>query len=215
LILLKQYKESLNLVVYPSKTKPKEFIVETFNNWYKKGKVKNFNKYINLDNSFSVTPANNLAVNKLTFGHAEDQDLLSQNFKKQTNRPYAQSFYVDTQNFFSQGEFKVEPTDAASPLRYVAGTGLSGSAAPPVTYYPIYYQRTSTYNPYNVCNETTRLGYITRNDVYFDENDVIYINTSGTPLTGFNFVSNAFIGDIYLHQCINWTSVVICRTLFR
>ena len=194
---IKAIQRKFNLVVYPSKTKPKEFIVETFNNWYKKGKVKNFNKYINLDNSFSVTPANNLAVNKLTFGHAEDQDLLSQNFKKQTNRPYGQSFYVDTQNFFSQGEFKVEPTDAASPLRYVAGTGLSGSAAPPVTYYPIYYQRTSTYNPYNVCNETTRLGYITRNDVYFDENDVIYINTSGTPLTGFNFVSNAFIGDIY------------------
>jgi len=194
---IKAVQKKFNLIIYPSKTKPKEFIVETFNSWYKKGKVKNFNKYINLDNTFTVTPANNLAVNKLTFGHTEDQDLLSQNFKKENNRPYGESFYVDTQNFFSQGEFKVEPTDAASPLRYVAGTGLSGSASAPVSYYPVYYQRTTSYNPYDVCYSSTRLAYITRNDTYFDEGDVLYTNTLGTPLTGFNFVGNAFVGDIY------------------
>lgn len=194
---IKAVQRYFNLVIYPSKTKPKEFIVETFNNWYKQGEVKDFNKFINLDEKFEVIPANNLAVNKLTFGHTEDNDLLAQNFKKETNRPYGESFFVDTQNFFSQGEFKVEPTTAASPLRYVQGTGLSGSAAPAVTYYPITYQRTSSTYLYDVCSTTPRVGYITRNSSTFDEGDVIYTNTLGTPLTGYRFVANYSVGDIY------------------
>jgi hypothetical protein len=193
---IKAVQKKFNLVMYPSKTKPKEFVVETFNRWYRQGKVKNFNNFINLDEKFEVIPANNLAVNKLIFGHTEDQDLLAQNFKKQNNRPYGQSFFVDTQNFFSQGEFKVEPTDAASPLRYVAGTGLSGSATPPAVYYPVSYGRTNAPNPYDACYSTIRTGYITRNSSNIDEGDVLYINTSGTPLTGFTYVSGDF-GDIY------------------
>lgn len=194
---IKTIQKKFNLIIYPSKTKPKEFIVETFNNWYKQGEVKNFDNFINLDDKFEVIPANNLAVNKLTFGHSADEDLLSQDFKKQNNRAYGESFYVDTQNFFSQGEFKVEPADAASPLRYVQGTGLSGSAAPPQTYYPITYQRTTSIYEYDVCYTTPRVGYITRNSTTFDEGDVIYTNTLGTPLTGYRYVANYSVGDIY------------------
>jgi hypothetical protein len=194
---IKAVQRYFNLVIYPSKTKPKEFIVETFNNWYKQGEVKDFNKYINLDEKFEVIPANNLAVNKLTFGHVEDADLLAQNFKKETNRPYGESFFIDTQNFFSQGEFKVEPTTAASPLRYVQGTGLSGSATPPALYYPISYSRTNSSNPFDACQTFVRTGYITRNSTNIDQGDVIYINTSGTPLTGYTYVSNPDFGDIY------------------
>jgi hypothetical protein len=157
---IKAVQQMFNLVIYPSKTKPKEFIVETFNNWYKQGEVKNFDKFINLDEKFEVIPANNLAVNKLTFGHSADQDLLSQNFKKETNRPYGESFFIDTQNFFSQGEFKVEPAVAASPLRYIQGTGLSGSI-PQVTYYPVIYSRTNSSNPFDACQTFVRTGYIT------------------------------------------------------
>ena len=194
---IKAVQQYFNLVIYPSKTKPKEFIVETFNSWYKQGEVKDFNNFINLDDKFEVIPANNLAVNKLTFGHSEDNDLLAQNFKKETNRPYGESFFIDTQNFFSQGEFKVEPTTAASPLRYVQGTGLSGSATPPVTYYPIFYQRTTSYNPFDVCYSSVRVGYITRNDTNFDVGDVIYTNTSGLPLIGYEYVGDPDFGAIY------------------
>ena len=193
---IKAVQQKFNLIIYPSKTKPKEFIVETFNNWYKQGQVWNFNKFINLDDKFEVIPANNLAVNKLTFGHAEDADLLSQNFKKETNRPYGESFFVDTQNFFSQGEFKVEPTDAASPLRYVQGTGLSGSAAPPQTYYSIFYTRTTSLNGYEACQIGYRVGYITANRAYVELGDILYIDKSGTPLTGFRYVADDF-GEIY------------------
>ena len=194
---IKAVQRYFNLVIYPSKTKPKEFIVETFNNWYKQGEVKDFNKYINLDEKFEVIPANNLAVNKLTFGHTEDSDLLAQNFKKETNRPYGESFFVDTQNFFSQGEFKVEPTTAASPLRYVQGTGLSGSATPPVTYYEVLYSRTNSFYPWDACQTFIRTGYITRNSSNIDQGDVLYINTLGTPLTGYTYVSDPDFGTIY------------------
>ena len=185
-----------NLIIYPSKTKPKEFIVETFNNWYKQGEVKDFNKYINLDEKLEVIPANNLAVNKLTFGHSADNDLLSQDFKKETNRPYGESFFIDTQNFFSQGEFKVEPADAASPLRYVEGTGLSGSSALP-DLYPLTYQRTSSTIPYEVCNNINRIGFTDNPAGELDTGFYVYINNLGTPLLGYRYVGDDISGDIY------------------
>jgi hypothetical protein len=188
--------KKFNLIIYPSKTKPKEFIVETFNSWYKQGEVKDFNKYINLDEKLEVIPANNLAVNKLTFGHSADNDLLSQNFKKEANRPYGESFFIDTQNFFSQGEFKVEPTTAASPLRYVQGTGLSGSVTLP-TLYPLTYYRTNSSNPYSLCSSLPRIGWTNNPMAVVDAGYYIYTNSTGTPLTGFSFVGDDLLGDIF------------------
>jgi hypothetical protein len=120
--------KKFNLVIYPSKVNRNQFIVETFNNWYKQGEVKDFNKYINLDQKLEVIPANNLAVNELNFGDKLDVDYVSQQFSKLANRPYGKQFYIDTENYFSQGKFEVETTFASSPLLYLSGTGVSGSA---------------------------------------------------------------------------------------
>jgi hypothetical protein len=119
--------KKFNLVIYPNKTKPREFIVEEFNKWYNQGEIKDFNKYINLDKKIEFIPANNLAVNKLNFGDTLDGDYVSQQFSKEANREYGKSYFVDTENFFSQGTFEVKTTFASSPLVYLAGTGLSGS----------------------------------------------------------------------------------------
>ena len=78
------------------------------NEWYKRGEVKDFNQYINLDEKIEVIPANNLAVNKLNFGDTLDQDYISQQFSKEANREYGKTYYVDTENFFSQGTFEVK-----------------------------------------------------------------------------------------------------------
>jgi len=127
-----------NLVMYPDTTSPNRFIVETFNNWYNKGQVKDFNQYINLNSPISVTPANNLAVNNLNFGDTLDQDYVSLQFSKGANREYGKQYYIDTENFFSQGKLEVQTTFASSPLLRLQGTGLSGSVGginPPVTEY--------------------------------------------------------------------------------
>jgi hypothetical protein len=130
--------KKFNLVIYPNRTKPNEFIIESFNSWYKKGQIKDFNRYINLDDSISVTPANNFAVNKLNFADSLDTDYISQQFAKQANREYGKQYYTDTTNFYSQGTFEVKTTFGNSPLLRLAGTGLSGSVGginPPVTEY--------------------------------------------------------------------------------
>jgi hypothetical protein len=127
-----------NLVIYPNKTKANEFIIETFNRWYNRGEVKDFNKFINLDEKIEVIPANNLAVNELNFGDTLDQDFISQQFNKEANREYGKTYYTDTTNFFSQGKFEVKTTFASDPLIRIPGTGLSGSVAgitPPATSY--------------------------------------------------------------------------------
>jgi len=124
---IKGIQKKYNLVIYPSKTKKNEFIVETFNRWYQQGEIKDFNKYINLDEKIEVIPANNLAVNELNFGDTLDQDYISQQFSKEANREYGKTYYIDTQNFFSQGKFEVKTTLASTPLLKIQGTGLSGS----------------------------------------------------------------------------------------
>ena len=118
-----------NLVIYPNRNRPNEFIIETFNEWYNKGQVKDFNRYINLDKTIEFIPANNLAVNKLNFGDTLDGDYVSQQFAKGANREFGKQYYVDTTNFYSQGEFNVKTTFASSPLLRMAGTGLSGSVS--------------------------------------------------------------------------------------
>jgi hypothetical protein len=116
-----------NLVIYPNQTKNREFIVETFNNWYKQGQVKDFNRYINLNEKISAIPANNLAVNELNFGDTLDTDYVSQQFSKGENREYGKTYYVDTDNFFSQGKFEVKTGFASTPLVAIQNTGTSGS----------------------------------------------------------------------------------------
>lgn len=117
-----------NLVIYPNNTKQREFIVETFNNWYTKGEIRDFNKYINLNEKIAAIPANNLAVNQLNFGDTLDGDYVSQQFSKAENREFGKTYYVDTENFFSQGNFEVQTKLASTPLIYLSGTGTSGSA---------------------------------------------------------------------------------------
>lgn len=124
---IKALQKKFNLVFYPNNTKNGQFICETFDVWYKRGGIKDFNKYINLNQKIEVIPANNLAVNKLTFGDTLDGDYISQQFSKENSRPYGDAFYIDTVNYFSQGEFKVQSGFASTPLGYIAGTGVSGS----------------------------------------------------------------------------------------
>jgi hypothetical protein len=121
--------KKFNLVIYPNKTKRNEFIIETFNSWYKDGQIKNFNKFINLNEKLEVIPANNLAVNELNFGDRLDQDYISQQFSKASNREYGKAYYTDLQNFFSQGKFEVKTSVSQTPLLQIAGTGVSGSVA--------------------------------------------------------------------------------------
>ena len=121
--------KKFNLIIYPSKINRNEFIVETFNEWYKKGQIRDFNRFMNLDKPIEVIPANNLAVNELNFGDTLDKDYISQQFNNLSNREYGKNYYLDTQNFFSQGEFTVETGFASSPLIYLEGTGVSGSAS--------------------------------------------------------------------------------------
>ena len=126
---LKGFQKKFNLVIYPDKTTQNQFIVETFNRWYNTGEVRDFNRYINIKEPLEVIPANVLAVNELNFGDKLDTDYVSQQFSKAANREFGKSYYIDTNNFFSQGQFNVETTFASAPLLYLTGTGNSGSAA--------------------------------------------------------------------------------------
>ena len=148
-----------NLVIYPDNTKQNHFIIEPFNSWYDKGEVKNFDKFINLDEIIGVTPANNLAVNKLEFGDLIGNDYIAQQFAKLNTREYGKTYYTDTQNFFSQGEFVVDTVFSNTPLTYLAGTGLSGSAEgitpPSVTSYGYYVGDYGWFTPYDACANTS------------------------------------------------------------
>lgn len=186
--------KKFNLVIYPDKTKQNQFIVETFNNWYNKGTIKDFNQYINLDDKIEYIPANNLAVNELNFGDTLDNDYVSQQFAKGANREFAKTYYTDTTNFYSQGKFEVKTSFASTPLVYVAGTGLSGSVGginPPPSGY--YFAGTGNFtfsnNPSDACSATTQFDIYTSTGTI--TNGVIAYNSQygTTPITGYRYFS--------------------------
>jgi len=185
--------KKFNLVIYPNNTKPNEFIIETFNNWYNKGQRKDFNKYINLDEKIEVIPTNNFAVNKLNFGDTLDQDYISQQFSKAANREYGKIYYTDTTNFYSQGTYEVKTTFASNPLIRIAGTGLSGSVSginpTPTTFYAGQLTFSPSSNPIYVCSSPivydvyTISGTITQGEILY------YDRYAQSPVTGFyNFI---------------------------
>ena len=124
--------KKFNLVIYPSKIKRNEFVVEAYQKWYKEGIQWDFNQFANLDKPIEIIPANNLAVNELNFGDTLDNDYVSQQFAKQENREFGKTYYVDTENFFSQGKLEVQSSFASSPIVYLGNTGVSGSRELPV-----------------------------------------------------------------------------------
>jgi len=188
--------KKFNLVIYADKTKPNQFIVETFNDWYNKGQVKDFNKYINLDEKISVTPANNFAVNQLNFGDTLDQDYVSQQFAKGANREYSKIYYTDTTNFFSQGTFEVKTTFASSPLLRMTGTGLSGSIGGitgPITQYSAGTWSFTAGGALSACESSTRIQIYTANGL-LTAGQVAYRDQYGTtPITGYTYFSNGLL----------------------
>jgi hypothetical protein len=200
---LKGVQKKFQLVIYPSKTKQNEFIVETFNNWYQSGEIKNFNNYINLDEKIEVIPANNLAVNELNFGDTLDQDYISQQFSKAANREYSKQYYVDNNNFFSQGKFEVKTTLASSPLIRIAGTGLSGSISgltPTVTQYSAgsNFKFTNLSYSYAACSSGTELEMFTA-DGMISPGQIAYYDQYGViAITGYKYFTYGGGNEIYL-----------------
>jgi hypothetical protein len=181
--------KKFNLVIYPSTTKPSEFIIETFNDWYKKGQVKDFNQYINLDDKIEFIPANNLAVNKLNFGDSLDTDYVSQQFSKAANREYGKSYYIDTTNFYSQGEFNVKTTFASDPLIRIPGTGLSGSVLTPTetTFFAGNVQLTQNSNPIYACSSPINVDVYTIDGTLATGNILFYDRYAQSRVTGFRW----------------------------
>ena len=195
-----------HLVIYPDKTKPNNFIIETFNNWYKRGRVTSFDNYIDLNQKWDVTPANNLAVNKLNFGDTLDQDYLSQQFSKAANREYGKAYYTDLQNFYSQGTLEVKTTLASTPLIKIAGTGLSGSVSginPAPTHFSIGTWKVSYVNSASlICNNFTESAFyqLYTDTGTFQTGKIAYTDPYGNnPVIGFTFMvyQTSGTGEIY------------------
>jgi hypothetical protein len=193
--------KKFNLVIYPNRTRLNEFIIETFNDWYKRGEVKDFNRYINLDKPLEFIPANNLAVNKLNFGDTLDTDYISQQFAKAANREYGKQYYVDTTNFYSQGEYNVTTTFASDPLIRIAGTGLSGSVSgiiTPVTQYFANSQHfTSETYQGAACGSPFQIDMYTA-DGMISPGQIAYYDQYGiTPITGYRYFTYGGGNEVY------------------
>ncbi len=190
---IKGIQKKFNLVIYPDRGNNNNMIIETFNNWYNKGEIKDFNKYLNLNKAIEVISANNLAVNKLNFGDTLDTDYISQQFGKAANREYGKQYYVDTTNFFSQGEFEVKTTFASDPLIKITGTGLSGSVSGievPITQYSAGTWLFTSAGALSACSSPFDLVVYTANGLLTSGQVAYYDQYGITPITGYTFFSN-------------------------
>jgi len=191
---LTSLQKKFNLQIYPSKTKPRHFIIETFNNWYKQGRVKNFDSYIDLDKRISVIPANNLGVREVEFGDTLDLDYLAQNFNKENNREYGKSYFRDTQNFFSEGKLEVKTGFGSSPLRYVAGSGTEGVAVSRYTAFQGYFSNSISL----MCGPTYNT-YYTNAAIVPGVGDYVYYDALGnSPVIGLYYFRHNLSPTIYV-----------------
>ncbi len=192
--------KKFNLIIYPDKTRRNSFIVETFNTWYRQGEIKDFNRYINVDEKIEVIPANNLAVNELNFGDTLDGDYISQQFSKGANREFGKTYYIDTTNFYSQGKFDVKTTFASSPLIRIAGTGLSGSVGginpTEVTYLAGNVALSSLPNPIYVCTSAINEDVYTLDGSFTSGQVLYYDRYAQSKVTGFKWFNPGFGSNI-------------------
>jgi hypothetical protein len=198
---LTSIQKKFNLVIYPSKTKVNEFIVEPFNEWYNKGRRWDFNKYANLNEKIEVVPANNLAVNELNFTDTLDQDYISQQFSKAANREFGKSYFTDTENFFSQGKFEVKTAVSSTQLLQIAGTGLSGSIAgitPTITkFYAGTYRFTNLSDSRETCYSTAEFEMYTADGMISPGQIAYYDQYGNSPITGYNYFTYGGGNEIY------------------
>lgn len=202
---LSSVQKKFNLQIYPSKTKPRHFIIETFNNWYKQGVTKNFDNFIDLNQKISVTPANNLGVREVQFGDTLDLDFLAQNFNKENNREFGKSYFRDTQNFFSQGKLEVTSGFGVSPLRYVAGSGIEGSGVIRVKSF----QAVLGNSTIAVCSQSTSTYYHNGTGSFPTIGDTIYLDAQGTTPAVLNQYMVEDVGPGIIYELNPATAVVI------
>ena len=200
--------KKFNLVIQQNKNKLSDFIIEPFVDWYKQGNIVDFNPYINLNNNIEVIPANNLAVQNLNFGDTLDQDYISQQFAKGANREFGKAYYVDTENFFSQGTFEVKTTLASAPLVYLQGTGVSGSLVPVVVATLVGFLQISS-NPTfeEVCIEERIFVYSTTGDI--STGAVLYYDPYGTSkILGYRYVVDNSVTNCPIWELIPFSGEV-------
>ena len=174
---IRAIQKKFNLVLYEDNTVPNQFIVDTFNEWYKKGQYQNFNKYINLDQKLEFIPANTLSVNKLDFTDTQDTDYISTLWQRKYNRTFGEAVLIDSGSYFSQGEFKIDTTLASGPLGLVPGSVATGSIT------------TGTCTTY----QFSTTGVYTSGIVYYTKCD-------GTPVTA---SLNSIYGPASITDCVS------------
>lgn len=123
---IKGIQQKFNLIIYPSKTKINHFIIQTFNEWYKRDSVHDFNKYIDISSQIKITPANNLAYKELTFSDKVDSDYVTKLFKDANNRNFGVETYTDDDNNYSSEKLEITTSFASSPLILLENSGTSG-----------------------------------------------------------------------------------------
>lgn len=135
---IRALQKKFNLIIYADKQNPNQFIVETFNEWYKNGRIVDFNQFINVAEKISLTPANSLAYRQIKFQDAQDTDYITTLFVRANNRSFGESNFYDSASFFSQGQLNVNSEAIASaPLSPVPGTANTGSLTQNCTSYQL------------------------------------------------------------------------------
>ena len=204
---IKSIQKKYNLVIYPSKTKPKEFVIETYNDYIKNYTTRNWDDYVDLSKRMEVIPINNEGYKKLQFGDTLDVDYPADQFDKLNNREFGKIYYTDTQNFYSEGEKVVESGFGVSPLVYVQGTGLSGSIDIPDSY-PIPVKLGNNVN--QVCTAIAVPKWISRNDTSLQVGDILYDDLYLTqPTTGFVYAKDDTLDILPIYDVNQFTGQLV------
>jgi len=115
-----------NLVIVPHKTKPKHFIIETWNDYVASGKIIDWTYKIDLTKDIKIEPLINYQSKEIIFTTKEDTDWYNKSYLEKYKRIWGQFDYISTSSVVSERRSIQTINISATPMVMQGGNNNIG-----------------------------------------------------------------------------------------
>ena len=121
---LRSIQKMFNLVFIPDRLDATKITIEPYESYISTGTIKDWTSILDYSKDVVISPTVDLQFRRYEWTYSEEKDILNDLYKTQTDRVYGRYLIEDSENEFSTGEYKVQPSFGAYPCTYIGGTTI-------------------------------------------------------------------------------------------
>jgi hypothetical protein len=121
---LRSIQKMFNLVFIPDRLDATKISIEPYESYISTGTIKDWTSILDYSKDVVISPTVDLQFRRYEWTYSEEKDILNDLYKTQTDRVYGRYLIEDSENEFSTGEYKVQPSFGAYPCTYIGGTTI-------------------------------------------------------------------------------------------